>query len=106
MPSLSERRRAYEAEVRALAAEAEALRAAGADDESVARHLVQLRNELKRKYRSEDDPAIVALMERRNLAKYGHGLGPDADWLFRRYGSSAEVLAAACRPAHLADFKD
>lgn len=101
-----ERRRAYEADVRALATEAETLRSAGASDERIARHLVLMRNELKRRFRSEDDPAIVALMERRNMAKYGDVLGPDAEWLFRKYGSWAEVIAAACLPARLAEFKD
>jgi hypothetical protein len=94
-------RRAYEADVRELRTIGRDMLARGCDDETVARYLVQQRNELKQRYRAFDDPAIVALMEARNFAKCGNPLGPDVDQLFRRYGSWTAVIDAAARPARL-----
>ena len=89
----------YERQVRGLRAVADAMRAEGADVERVARRLVDLRNALKARFRAQDDPAIVAIMEMRNRAKYGHPLGPGADALLAKYGSWEGVIEAACRPA-------
>lgn len=97
----NERRAAYEAAVRGLGPIAEKRLAAGADEESVARELIDLRNKLKAQFREYDDPKVVRLMELRNLQKYGHPLGPDADWLFRKYGNWNAVISAACRSARL-----
>ena len=99
--SREQRRREYENAVRNLIARAEELRIAGLDDEAVARELVFARNELKRRARHDDDPEDVRLMEARNLARYGDPLGPPPEWLFRKYGSWAAVIDAACRPARL-----
>jgi hypothetical protein len=63
------------------------LRARGWTEQRVARALVERRNRLKRLARLPDDPAAVRLMERRNQAKYGNAIGPDADMLYRKYGS-------------------
>ncbi len=98
---LSERQ-AYEAEVRALATWGAGEVAAGRSVESVAREAVERRNGLKLRYRANAPPAIIARLELRNLVKYGHPVGPDADAFFRKYGSWEEVLAAASRPASLA----
>lgn len=95
------RRRAYESAVADLRVRAKDLAALGWTEEAVARTLVAERNELKRAFRSADDPRIVALMEGRNLARYGNALGPDADQLFAKYGSWSAVIEAACRPARL-----
>lgn len=99
--SLVARRRLYEAQVRALARITEQLSAEGWSEEDIARHLVDARNRLKIVARKADDPAIVTLIEARNLAKYGHPVGPTADQLFVRYGSWAAVIEAAARPARL-----
>ena len=104
MASGRERRLAYEGAVRALRQDAEALLAGGADEPEVARTLVQRRNAIKRSFRDSDPPEIVQLMEARNLAKYGDPLGPDAEWLFAKYGSWRLVIEAACRPANLRDL--
>ncbi|MCM8729429.1 hypothetical protein ACFO8O_00410 [Hephaestia sp. GCM10023244] len=93
---------AYEREVRALAGEARRRKTDGESLEVIARDLVTRRNALKQRFRAGDDPAIVALMEQRNRLKYGDPIGPDADWLFRKYGSWEAVIAAACRPARIA----
>lgn len=87
--------------MRGLRAVADAMLSEGIEPEMVARRLVDLRNALKARFRAQDDPAIVAVMEQRNRLKYGHPLGPDADALFERYGLWEAVLAAACRPASL-----
>jgi len=101
MTSLRQRRATYEAAVRELRGEAERLLAEGVSEEAVARRLVRRRNELKHEARLADDRAVVSLMERRNLLKYGDPLGPGPDWLRRKYGSWQGVIDAACRPADL-----
>lgn len=78
-----------------------ALRSTGHSDEAIARIVVERRNALKMAFREADDPAIVLLMEARNMAKYGNPIGPNADYLFRKYGDWKLVIAAACRPAPL-----
>lgn len=77
------------------------MRAAGHGDEAIARALVQRRNALKVEFRADDDPRIVTLIEARNRARYGDPIGPDAEYLFVKYGNWASVIAAACRPASL-----
>lgn len=61
-----ERRAAYEAAVRDLGGIAEKRLAQGADEEIVARELLDLRNKLKARYRQYDNRAVVRLMELRN----------------------------------------
>jgi hypothetical protein len=95
------RRRLYEEQVRALAGVADRLLSLGWPEEKVARHLVDARNRLKIVARRADDPAIVALIEARNFARYGHPVGPTADQLVARYGSWSAVIEAAARPATL-----
>src|SRR3546814_20470384 len=69
--------------------------AEGESPEAIARDLVQRRNALKQRFRADDDPGVVALMEQRNRLKYGDPNGPNADWLFRKYGSWEAVIAAS-----------
>lgn len=95
------RRALYEKQVRALAHVASQLLEAGWSEERVARHLVAARNRLKLIARRSDDPRIVAIVEARNVAKYGHPVGPTANQLYLRYGSWRVVIEAACRPAKL-----
>ena len=94
-------REAYEDAVLELAAIVARLRHDGLTEEQVAREAVDRRNALKLQFRAGDPPAAVAAMERRNLAKYGHPLGPTADQLFAKYGDWTLVIAAACRPMRL-----
>lgn len=101
MPTPAQRRAAYEAAVRDLRALADRLLAAGEHEEFVARRLVAERNAVKAAIRSHDPPSLVALLEARNVAKYGDPVGPTADQLHARYGDWGEVIAAACRPARL-----
>lgn len=96
-------REAYERAVSELAAVAASMRGEGKSVEEVARNLVRMRNELKAAFRELDPPALVAVMEQRNKMKYGHPLGPDADWLFDKYGSWELVIEAACRPLRLSN---
>ncbi len=96
-------REAYKRAVEDLALVAEALKREAKGDEEIARTLVAMRNGLKKNFRAFDPPAAVALMERRNQAKYGDPLGPNADWFYKRCGSWALVVDAACRPARLSD---
>ncbi|MBX9860083.1 MAG: hypothetical protein K2Y20_10900 [Sphingomonas sp.] len=96
---LKARRIAYQQAVRSLAEDADVLRAAGQSDEAIARALVARRNAMKAAFRECESPALVALIEARNLAKYGDPVGPGADHLFVKYGDWRAVIAAACRPA-------
>ena len=97
-------REAYERAVEDLARVADGLRLEAKGEEEIARTLVAMRNEFKRTFRAFDPPAAVTLMERRNRAKYGDPLGPNADWFYKRYGNWDLVVAAACRPARLSDL--
>ncbi|MEE1736513.1 hypothetical protein [Streptomyces sp. BE147] len=73
------------------------MRAEGRSDEEIARVLVDMRNEAKDITRAGMSPEAVAMLEARNIAKYGNPLGPTADQQFARYGSWAKVIDAATR---------
>ncbi|MFI8437247.1 hypothetical protein ACIGJO_26605 [Streptomyces sp. NPDC079020] len=73
------------------------MRDEGRSDEEIARVLVDMRNEAKDITRAGMSPEAVAMLEARNIAKYGNPLGPTADQLFARYGSWSEVIDAATR---------
>lgn len=79
----------------------EPLRNAGWSDEQIACHLVHQRNLLKKAVRRRDLPEDVKRMEARNMAIYGDPVGAGPQWFYRKYGSWAEVIEAACRPADL-----
>lgn len=87
--------------MRALSKVAAQLRKDGWTEERIARHLVDARNRLKIIARQADNPAVVAAIEARNLMKYGHLVGPSADYLYKRYGTWGAVIDAASRPAKL-----
>ena len=63
--------------------------------------MVSRQNALKLETRTFDDPLVIRLIERRNLARYGNPVGPSADDLKLRYGSWAAVIEAAARPSKL-----
>lgn len=73
------------------------MRQQGASDEQIARKLVDDRNAAKVIVRSQQDPALTAQQEARNLQKYGNPVGPTADQLLQKYGSWEEVIKAAYR---------
>ncbi|MEY2885087.1 MAG: hypothetical protein RL490_2811 [Pseudomonadota bacterium] len=80
-------RQRYEADVRALRNEAYRLLVLGFSIDVAARELVHLRNMLKRGYRLQTTPTLVALIEACNRQKYGNPLGPTADALHLRYST-------------------
>jgi hypothetical protein len=75
----------------------QAMRAADSSEQEIANALVNLRNEAKVAARALMNPDDVTKLEARNLAKYGNPVGPNADWLYDRYGSWEEVINAAYR---------
>jgi hypothetical protein len=89
----------YEAAAKGLSHVASELVEAGVDVEAVARHVVALRNEMKIRFRDGLPSVVVNEMERRNLDKYDHPIGPTAEWLFEKYGNWVDVAKAAARPA-------
>lgn len=91
----------YEAAVRALRLAADELLAEGHSLESVALETVARRNALKQAFRAGMEPAILALIEARNMARYGDAVGPNPTMLLERYGNWHAVIDAACRPADL-----
>jgi hypothetical protein len=101
MASFREARVDYETKVAALWSVAAQMQSEGVDWEQIARKLVEERNLLKARARALDDADDVALMERRNIALYGHVVGPSADVLFAKYGSRENVAKAACRSQSL-----
>lgn len=79
------------------------MREEGRSDEEIARVLVTMRNEAKDITRAGMSPEAVAMLEARNLAKYGNPLGPTADQQYARYGSWAKVIDAATRSSTAVD---
>ena len=73
------------------------MRAAGEDIETIARTLSAMRNEL-RLAAYADDPEGLAAIRKRNLEKYGHEEGPQADELYAQYGSWETVMTKAFSP--------
>jgi hypothetical protein len=94
-------REEYEAATKALLELANTLRASGNNAETIARILVEQRNALKSKFREGMPLMILERIEARNMAKYGHPVGPHPEALLQKYGSWDEVIAAAARPANL-----
>ncbi len=90
-----------ESATKALLALANTLRENGNDSETIARILVAERNALKSKFREGIPELILERIEARNMAKYGHPVGPKPEALLQKYGSWDEVIAAAARPANL-----
>ncbi len=68
--------------------------ARGEDAAIVACHLVVRRNALKREFRIGLDPVVLALVEARNLMKYGDPIGPSATRLGSLYESWEAVIRA------------
>lgn len=79
------------------------MRDEGRSDEEIARVLVHMRNEAKDITRAGMYPEAVALLEARNIVKYGNPLGPTADQQFARYGSWDKVIDAATRSSAAVD---
>ncbi|MGW8887519.1 hypothetical protein [Streptomyces sp. NPDC055749] len=79
------------------------MRDEGRSDEEIARVLVDMRNEAKDITRAGMSPEAVALLEARNMVKYGNPLGPTADQQFARYGSWDKVIDAATRSSAAVD---
>ncbi|MFC9243741.1 hypothetical protein ACFT7S_06705 [Streptomyces sp. NPDC057136] len=79
------------------------MRDEGRSDEEIARVLVNMRNEAKDITRAGMSPDAVALLEARNMVKYGNPLGPTADQQFAKYGSWDKVIDAATRSSAAVD---
>ena len=62
--------------------------------EEIARAVSRRRNELRLEA-YEDDPEGLAKIKKNNLETYGHEDGPDADEVYRKYGSWQVVLEKA-----------
>ncbi len=85
---------AYHESINEMYAMMNAMRIESKDIEEIARAVSAKRNEL-RLASYEDDPAELAAVKKRNLEKYGHEDGPQADELFEQYGSWETVLEKA-----------
>ncbi|MQY16405.1 hypothetical protein SRB5_66040 [Streptomyces sp. RB5] len=81
------------------------LRATGASEETIARELVDMRNDAKEITRAGMSPEEVALLEQRNQEKYGNPVGPTADQLYLKYGSWEQVSAASMRTSSAVDHE-
>jgi len=77
---------------------AEALRAGGADSETIARMLHAERRAIGERFKDLTPPDIRARIYERNLAKYGDKLGPSIDWL-RTQGKKSweQIIESAAR---------
>jgi hypothetical protein len=94
VPSL---RGQYEAAVRALGQQADALRTAGLSAEQIARSLHAQRRALGVAFKDLTPPEVLDRIYARNLEKYGDRLGPTIEWL-RAHGKSWEqIIESASR---------
>ncbi|APW40064.1 hypothetical protein RD110_25035 [Rhodoferax koreense] len=94
----SDLRQAYEAAVAALGDEVAAMLADGASEEQAARLAVARRNLLKQQWRDHTPPEVLARIEARSLAQYGHVLGPTVEQLRAAGKSWREILRSAAKP--------
>jgi hypothetical protein len=98
---MSDLRGQYESAVVALGEQVAGMLASGMAEEKVARWAFAQRNQLKQVYRDMTPPDVLALIEARSLAEYGHVVGPSVAQL-RADGKSWVVIAvSAGRPGTL-----
>ncbi|NBE55976.1 hypothetical protein [Streptomyces boluensis] len=79
------------------------LEKAGASPETVARELVEMRNQAKDIARAGMTREQVEALEQRNREKYGNPLGPTADQLYAKLGSWEQVVESAGRTSASVD---
>ena len=96
--AIADVRNYYRGTVDSMRATEGAMREAGATDEAVARQLVPMRNAAKVAARDLMNPDEVRELEAYNMGRYNNPVGPDADYLFNKYGSWQQVIDAAYRP--------
>lgn len=87
-------RRAHAAEIRALEELGLNARAAGADSESTARLLHQMRQDLEKEFTDLLSPAEQQKKYSNNLKKYGDVCGPTIEYLRTIRGYSWEQIIA------------
>ncbi|MFD9545125.1 hypothetical protein [Streptomyces sp. NPDC060022] len=76
---------------------AAALRDDGSDEEEIARSIVEMRNDAKDFSRVGMSAEEIALLEARNMLKYGNPTGPTVGQQYNRFGSLAKVIEVATR---------
>ena len=91
-------RQQYEQQVENIAGLVEGFKQQGMTDQQIAEIVIPLRNNYKAAYRSFMSPEAVAMVEARNLGRYGDRLGPSVDY-FLSVGKTYEYMVeAASRP--------
>ena len=95
---MSKMRDGYEAEVKALRAEASSMLGSGKTEEEVARHVSARRREIGIKYKDLTPADKRQQIYERNLAKYGDKLGPTPDYLRSKGRSWQDIIDGACKP--------
>lgn len=96
----STQRASYLSQVDDLVGAGLSMRAAGMSSEQSARLLVALRNNLKLEVRAQGSWVLARAADLRNVVKYGNKAGPNADQLYRQYGSWDKVLDAMSRTSN------
>lgn len=95
--SVPQLRLAYVEEVSNLQSSIDMLHTCGANVEAIARYAHHARNTLKLKYRALTPPEQLALIDTRNLERYGDTLGPTFDYLLNRGRSHEQIIESATR---------
>ncbi|MDQ3747866.1 MAG: hypothetical protein M3367_02455 [Acidobacteriota bacterium] len=92
-------RRVYENKVKGLTVEAQKMRQAGQDVETIARTLHAKRRQLGIEYKDLTPPDMLKNVFDRNMRNYGDKWGPSIDYLRTVKGKTWEqIIESACRP--------
>jgi hypothetical protein len=90
-------RQGYLTERQALQNLISELKKGGANEEGIARAVVEYRNNMKVQARGLMKPEDVVNLESRNQQLYGNKIGPSPESLLQKYGSWDEVIRASVR---------
>lgn len=101
----SDLRSQYEAAVANLATAVARQLASGATLEETARWAVAQRDAIKRIYRQQTPPAVLAFIESKTMRRYGNAMGPSVDDL-RAAGKSWQQIIDSATRAGEHDFDD
>ncbi len=92
-------RRIYENKVKGLTLEAQEMKAAGKDAETIARTLHGKRRQLGIDYKDLTPPDMLKTVFERNMRDYGDKWGPSIEYLRTVKGKTWEqIIESACRP--------
>ncbi|MDD4959023.1 MAG: hypothetical protein PHS51_06710 [Gallionella sp.] len=88
-------RQSYNAILYRMITTTKTMAAAGKTEKAIAEKLVALRNEAKIVERAKMESRDVAVLEARNMNKYGNPIGPTVEWLLANGKTYEEIIESA-----------